>query len=45
MNHVWSDKRDHLHRNCQVGAVFRQLEIEGGKSNSETLTVYGDGFA
>ncbi len=28
MNHAWSDKRDYLHRNGQVGEVFDRLEIE-----------------
>jgi hypothetical protein len=39
MNHVWSDKRDHLYGNCQIRAVFRRLEIERRERDSEPLTV------
>ena len=45
LNHVRSDKRDHLYRNCQIRAVFSRLEMERRERNREPLTVYVKCFA
>src|ERR1700736_6179435 len=45
MNHARSDKRDHLHRHCQVGGVFSRLEIERCERNRQALTIHVEGFA
>jgi len=45
MNHIWSNKRDHLYRNRQKGAVFSRFEIERRERDRKPPTVEGDGFA